>query len=109
MTAKQGRVTASGRSAHSETGKPFVVSLSNRALAIDWKIKSAPVFPRKAWFDRLTTNGIFDRLTTNGIFDRLTTNGIFDKLTTKGISDTLTTNGFIAASTSKGVTHSYPA
>jgi len=100
MTAKQGRVTASGRSAHSETGKPFVVSLSNRALAIDWKIKSAPVFPRKAWFDRLTTNGIFDRLTTNGIFD---------KLTTKGISDTLTTNGFIAASTSKGVTHSYPA
>jgi len=77
-----------------------VVSLSNRALAIDWKIKSAPVFPRKAWFDRLTTNGIFDRLTTNGIFD---------KLTTKGISDTLTTNGFIAASTSKGVTHSYPA
>jgi hypothetical protein len=29
----------------------------------------------RAWFDKLTTNGIFDKLTTNGIFDRLATNG----------------------------------
>ena len=100
MTAKHGRVNTSGRSARSEPEKPFVVSLSNHALAINWKIKSAPVLPRKAWFDRLTTNGIFDKLTTNGIFDRPTTNGIFDKLTT---------NGFLATLTSKGVNHSYPA
>ena len=100
MTAKHGRVTTSGISARSEPEKPFVVSLSNQALAINWKIKSAPVLPRKAWFDKLTTNGIFDKLTTNGIFDRPTTNGIFDKLTT---------NGFLATLTSKGVNHSYPA
>ena len=82
MTAKHGRVTTSGRSARSEPEKPFVVSLSNQALAINWKIKSAPVLPRKAWFDKLTTNGIFDKLTTNG---------------------------FLATLTSKGVNHSYPA
>ena len=81
MTAKHDRVTTSGRSARSEPEKPFVVSLSNHALAINWKIKSAPVLPRKAWFDRLTTNGIFDKLT----------------------------NGFLATLTSKGVNHSYPA
>ena len=48
------------------------------------------IVPR-AWFDKLTTNGIFDKLTTNGIFDKLTT------------------NGFLATLTSKGVNHSYPA
>ena len=109
MTAKHGRVTTSGISARSEPEKPFVVSLSNQALAINWKIKSAPVLPRKAWFDKLTTNGIFDKLTTNGIFDKLTTNGIFDRPTTNGIFDKLTTNGFLATLTSKGVNHSYPA
>ena len=82
MTAKHGRVTTSGISARSEPEKPIVVSLSNQALAINWKIKSAPVLPRKAWFDKLTTNGIFDKLTTNG---------------------------FLATLTSKGVNHSYPA
>jgi hypothetical protein len=37
--------------------KPFVVSLSNHALGEHFS-NSKPAFPRKAWFDRLTTNGI---------------------------------------------------
>ena len=62
-----------------------MVSLSNHALGGILLISAVFTLPRKAWFDRLTTNGIFDWLITKGIFDWLGTNGISDKLITNGV------------------------
>jgi hypothetical protein len=58
-----------------ELKPPFVVSLSNHALCGESKRLLCIALPR-AWFDKLTTNGILDRFTTNEIFDRLATRGI---------------------------------
>jgi hypothetical protein len=44
---------------------------------------------RRAWFDKLTTDGSLDKLTTDGSFDKLTTDGSLDKLTKKQISGKL--------------------
>ncbi|HEX7804232.1 MAG TPA: hypothetical protein VF471_15885 [Pseudoxanthomonas sp.] len=63
-----------------------MASLSNHALCEQLAEHGGLLFPRKAWFDRLTTNGILDKLTTNGILDRLTTDGILDRLITNGIT-----------------------
>ena len=55
---------------------PFVVSLSNHAFR--GKSGAEVVFRSiaRAWFDKLTTNGIFDKPNTNGVFEALTKNGV---------------------------------
>jgi hypothetical protein len=49
--------------------KPFVVSLSNHAFRRKVKTTAIRSIPPRAWFDKLTTNGILDRLTTNGMHE----------------------------------------
>jgi hypothetical protein len=46
---------------------PFVVSLSNHALCVESADQDNPALPRKAWFDRLTTNRVFDGLATDEV------------------------------------------
>jgi hypothetical protein len=72
---------------------PFVVSLSNHALCVESADQDNPALPRKAWFDRLTTNGICDGLTMSGAHDTPTANGVSDRLTTNRVFDGLTTDG----------------
>ena len=57
---------------HGFSQGPLVVSLSNHAFRGNFSVIVARRSTQRAWFDRLTTNGIL--LATNSIL--LTTNGI---------------------------------
>jgi hypothetical protein len=47
---------------------PFAVSLSNHAFRRILE-RRCPKIPPRAWFDKLTANGVLDKLTTNGYWD----------------------------------------
>jgi hypothetical protein len=50
-----------------ETDNPFVVSLSNHASYEIFRHTHTWKSTPRAWFDKLTTNGIFGRLTANAV------------------------------------------
>jgi hypothetical protein len=74
---------------------PFVVSLSNHALCEEPAKRGSLLVPRKAWFDKLTTNGIHNKAHHEWIYNQArhernlrpgSPNGSTTRLTTNWIS-----------------------